>query len=55
MSYVSGHGVPQDYVQAHMWFNLAGAKNSSPYFGAIEYRDIVARSMTQRRSPRPNA
>jgi hypothetical protein len=23
--YSEGRGVPQDYVQAHMWFNLAGA------------------------------
>jgi TPR repeat protein len=24
--YVSGVGVPQDYVRAHMWFNLAAAQ-----------------------------
>ena len=23
--YATGQGVPQDYVQAHMWFNLAVA------------------------------
>ncbi len=20
--YANGHGVPQDYIQAHLWFNL---------------------------------
>ena len=23
--YDHGHGVPQDYVQAHMWYNLAAS------------------------------
>jgi TPR repeat protein len=25
--YASGHGVPQDYVTAHMWFNLSAAQD----------------------------
>jgi hypothetical protein len=24
--YVDGHGAPQDYVRAHMWFNLSAAQ-----------------------------
>ena len=24
--YIAGHGVPKDYVLAHMWVNLAAAK-----------------------------
>ena len=27
--YAKGQGVPQDYVQAHMWFNLAAARYSA--------------------------
>jgi uncharacterized protein len=41
--YDEGQGVPQDYVQAHMWFNLAGA---SGHANAIKNRDAVARKMT---------
>jgi len=42
--YVYGKGVLQDYVRAHMWFNIAassgGSKNSS------KSRDNVAKKMT---------
>jgi hypothetical protein len=41
--YVDGHGVPQDYVQAHMWFNLAGASGVAK---ALKNRDTVAAKMT---------
>ena len=41
--YHQGQGVPQDYVQAHMWLNLASANGSAH---AVEVRDTVARSMT---------
>ncbi len=34
---VSDQGVPQDYVQAHMWFNLAAATKAL---------DTVAKRMT---------
>ena len=35
--------MPQDYVQAHMWFNLAAAKGNAD---AIKNRDIVTAKMT---------
>ncbi len=35
--------MPQDYVQAHMWYNLAGAQGLEQ---AAENRDIVAKRMT---------
>ena len=42
--YVYGKGVLQDYIRAHMWFNIAassgGSKNSS------KSRDNVAKKMT---------
>jgi TPR repeat protein len=52
--YEEGHGVQQDYVRAHMWFNLAasGSSASTTLFGdlylsdAIAARDRVAAKMT---------
>jgi hypothetical protein len=41
--YGQGQGVAQDYIQAHMWFNLAGASGNAD---GIKYRDIVAGKMT---------
>ena len=38
-----GEGVPQDYVQAHMWFNLAAAQGNVV---GRKNRDIVAKKMT---------
>ena len=38
-----GQGVPQDYVQAHMWFNLAAAQGHE---AGRENRDLVAKDMT---------
>ena len=35
--------VPKDYVQAHMWFNLAGAEGHEDY---RKQRDAVAELMT---------
>ncbi len=43
LKYANGDGVPQDYVQAHMWFSLAGAQGRNQ---AAKNRDIVAKSMT---------
>jgi hypothetical protein len=61
LMYEAGRNVPQDYVQAHVWFNLAASQNS---FGvgsaaglpnslesafqeaAIKARDRVASKMT---------
>jgi TPR repeat protein len=44
--YAQGHGVPQDYVQAYMWFNLAAAHDSDEVKVATEARDEVAAKMT---------
>ncbi len=46
--YENGHGVPQDYAQAHMWYSFA-ASIFSPGENrdkAVEGRDIVAKRMT---------
>jgi hypothetical protein len=39
--YGTGEGVPQDYVQAHMWFNLAASLRLTGEFG-VRNRDRVA-------------
>jgi uncharacterized protein len=41
--YANGDGVPQDYVRAHMWFNLSAAQGDK---NAIKDRDRIARQMT---------
>jgi len=41
--YEKGQGVPQDYIHAHMWLNLA---ESSGSVAAGNRRDVVARKMT---------
>jgi S1-C subfamily serine protease len=41
--YGNGIGVPQDYIRAHMWWNIAA---SSGYKNASKNRDIVAIRMT---------
>ncbi len=41
--YVSGNGVPQDFVIAHAWYNLAAAQGDQE---ASEKRDEVAGKMT---------
>ena len=41
--YVQRQGVPQDYVQTHLWYNLAGVGGSDM---AAKSRDIVAAKMT---------
>ena len=38
-----GEGVPQDYVRAHMWFNLSAAQG---YQDAARNRDNIAKRMT---------
>ena len=40
--YASGHGVPQDYVTAHMWFDLSAVRDED----AATNRDVIARRMT---------
>ena len=46
--YYFGHGVPQDYVQAHMWSNLAasGYIPGKTRDQSVKDRDIVAEKMT---------
>ena len=39
--YAKGEGLPQDYVQAHMWFSLSAAQD-----GDTNNRDIIAAKMT---------
>jgi TPR repeat protein len=41
--YASGHGVPQDYVTAYMWFNLSAAQGDED---AAKRRDLIAQRMT---------
>ena len=43
LMYANGEGVPQDYVQAHMWFNLAASKGNE---NGRKNRDIIAKKMT---------
>ena len=42
--YGNGQGVAQDYVRAHMWFNLAIAQGITE--NAAKNRDIMAEKMT---------
>jgi len=46
--YHKGEGVPQDYVQAHLWFNLAASTLKEPKKReiAVSSRDLVAAKMT---------
>ena len=41
--YLSGLGVPQNFILAHMWFNLAAARGE---FEALSEREEVAEKMT---------
>jgi TPR repeat protein len=41
--YANGRGVTQDYVRAHMWFNLSGASGVA---SGVQNRDIIAAMMT---------
>ena len=42
--YKEGKGVVQDYLRAHMWWNI-GASNGDEYFR--KYRDEVEAKMTR--------
>jgi TPR repeat protein len=45
--YYDGRGVPRDYVQAHMWFNLSAAQCSEDEDEVVmKLRDLVAGMMT---------
>ena len=39
----NGQGVPQDYVQAHMWYNLAAAYGPHEW---AQHRDALAKRMS---------
>ncbi len=43
-----GQGIPQDYVQAHMWFNLAASRlpPGTSRDKAVKNRDVLAAKMT---------
>jgi len=44
--YDTGRGVPQDDVQAHMWYNLAASRSTGEQReSAVEARDRVAGQM----------
>ena len=43
LMYANGRGVPQDYVEAHKWLNLAATQGIKP---AFENRNLVAKEMT---------
>ena len=42
--YEKGEGIPQDNVQAYMWYDVAQLRGNE---SAARYRDKVARRMTQ--------
>ena len=47
-SYENDGGVPQDFVQAHMWFTLAASRfpPGDYHDTAVQGRDLVAERMT---------
>lgn len=44
--YAKGQGVAQDYIHAHMWFNLAAANEAANDTPLRNLRDIAADMMT---------
>ncbi|MGB6912409.1 MAG: SEL1-like repeat protein, partial [Pseudolabrys sp.] len=44
-SYMEGWGVPQDFILAYMWFNLAAAAAQGETTAA-QMRDILRKKMT---------
>ena len=43
LSYANGQGVPQDYIRAHMWWNLAASSGNK---NAVAGRDAISKQMT---------
>ncbi len=41
--YAKGMGMPQNFVRAHMWYNLAGSNGNE---SAVRLRDVYAEQMT---------
>ena len=47
VAYANGQGVPRDYVQAHMWFDLAASGTTGQnYELAVRRRDAIAARLT---------
>jgi uncharacterized protein len=47
MMYENGQGVPQNYVRAHMWYNIAASSASIEVRKfAVKARDAISRLMT---------
>ena len=44
LMYARGTGVPEDYVQAYKWWNLAAASGDT---SAVKNKNIVAEKMTE--------
>jgi hypothetical protein len=45
--YATGAGVPQDYVQAHMWTNLGAARSTGEAReNAVSVRDLITDALT---------
>ena len=45
--YENGRGVPQDDVQAYMWYNLAASRSTGEdRDGAVANRDLAAEELT---------
>ena len=46
--YDRGEGVPQNYLQAHVWANLTASRLTGPEREkAVEVRDIVAKLLSK--------
>ncbi|MFK5997304.1 MAG: sel1 repeat family protein [Rhodobacterales bacterium] len=44
LMYGNGQGVPQDYIMAYMWFNLAGANGIKD---AVKNKEMVSKILTR--------
>ena len=45
--YGTSEGVPQDYVQAHMWLNLAASRRTGEdRETSVSVRDLIAEELT---------
>ena len=49
LRYATGDGVPQDYIQAHMWLHLAAASHDYPDWDrdeAAQMRDMIGSALS---------
>ena len=47
LMYSNGQGVPQDYLQAYLWFNLAASRMTGEQReDAVHTRDVIAGRLT---------